>query len=94
MAEPKDQQHPQYRSDRDRVNQLLGEAVSDYGLAELGRLLIRYQGFPGARDIQGDLQKVLHRWGLTQETLFAQTRALHQRGEVYQNLGRNREDWS
>jgi hypothetical protein len=89
-----DQQHPQYRSDRAVVNRLLAEAVSDYGLAELGRLLIRYKNFPGARDIQTDLGKVLKHWGLTEETLYERTRAIHAQGQVYRDVGRNREDWS
>ncbi|MFM7472154.1 MAG: DUF3288 family protein, partial [Nodosilinea sp.] len=58
------------------------------------RLIIRYDGFPGARDIQSDLQKALSRWQLTEAELFAQTRAIHQQGEVYKGLGRGREDWS
>ncbi len=89
-----DQQHPQYRKDRAIVTQLLEEAVSDYGLAELGRLLIRYEGFPGARDIQADLHKAMERWGYTRDSLFETTRALHSQGNIYKNLGRNREDWS
>lgn len=89
-----DQQHPQYQKDREVVTRLLGEAVSDYGLAELGRLLIRYEGFPGARDIQADLHQAMERWGHTRESLFEATRALHAQGNLYKNLGRNREDWS
>ncbi|MFM7324609.1 MAG: DUF3288 family protein [Nodosilinea sp.] len=89
-----DQQHPQYKDDRQLVNQLLMGEASDYHLAELARLMIRYDGFPGARDIQSDLQKALARWQLTEAELFAKTRAIHQRGDVYRGLGRGREDWS
>ncbi|MDA0672278.1 MAG: DUF3288 family protein [Cyanobacteria bacterium] len=94
MADTKDQQHPQYKGDRAIVNRLLGEAVSDHGLAELGRLLIRYKNFPGARDIQADLHKLLNHWGLTEAGLYERTRAIHAQGQVYRDLGRNREDWS
>ncbi|HIK43579.1 MAG TPA: DUF3288 family protein [Leptolyngbyaceae cyanobacterium M65_K2018_010] len=90
----KDQQHPQYSTDRQVVNQLLAGEATDYNLAELARLLIRYEGFPGARDIQADLVKALNRWQLTANELFEKTRAIHQRGEVYKGLGRGREDWS
>ncbi len=90
----KDQQHPQYSADRQVVNQLLAGEASDYNLVELARLIIRYQGFPGARDIQADLQKALTRWQLTEAALFAKTRAIHQQGEIYKGLGRGREDWS
>ncbi|NJL45492.1 MAG: DUF3288 family protein [Leptolyngbyaceae cyanobacterium SM2_3_12] len=91
---PKDQQHPQYKIDRQVVNQLLMGEATDYNLAELARLMIRYEGFPGARDIQVDLKKALERWQLTEAALFAKTRAIHQQGEVYKGLGRGREDWS
>lgn len=94
MAEAKEQQHPQYKADRDVVNQLLAGEATDYNLVELARLVIRYEGFPGARDIQNDLKKALNRWQLTEETLFAKTRSIHQQGDVYKGLGRGREDWS
>jgi len=94
MADQKDQVHPQYQGDRAIVNHLLSSEPSDYTLAELGRLRIRYQGFPGARDIQADLDKVLKTWNLTEAQLYEKTQAIHAKGGVYQNLGRNREDWS
>ncbi|MFQ4140061.1 DUF3288 family protein [Nodosilinea sp. PGN35] len=90
----KDQQHPQYKTDRQVVNQLLAGEATDYNLVELARLTIRYDGFPGARDIQTDLKKALNRWQLTEAELFEKTRAIHQQGEVYKGLGRGREDWS
>lgn len=94
MADVKEQQHPQYKTDRDVVNQLLAGEATDYNLVELARLMVRYDGFPGARDIQADLQKAMARWQLTEETLLAKTRAIHQQGDVYRGLGRGREDWS
>ena len=94
MSEDTDQEHPQYKSDRAVVNQLLQGEVTDYNLSELARLTIRYKGFPGARDIQRDLDKALKKTGLTEEELYEKTRALHAQGGIYQNLGRNREDWS
>ncbi|WP_035991086.1 DUF3288 family protein [Leptolyngbya sp. KIOST-1] len=90
----KDQQHPQYKTDRQVVSQLLVGEATDYNLVELARLMIRYDGFPGARDIQADLKKALGRWQLTESELFEKTRAIHQQGEVYKGLGRGREDWS
>ena len=94
MANTKEQQHPQYKADRDVVNQLVAGEATDYNLVELARLMIRYEGFPGARDIQTDLKKALSRWQLTESALFAKTRAIHQQGDVYKGLGRGREDWS
>jgi len=90
----KDQQHPQYKTDRQVVSQLLADEATDYNLAELARLITRYEGFPGARDIQADLKKALNRWQLSEDELFEKTRAIHQQGEVYKGLGRGREDWS
>ena len=90
----KDQKHPQYKVDRQVVNQLLAGEPTDYNLVELARLIIRYTGFPGARDIQADLQKALTRWQLSESELFEKTRTIHQRGDIYKGLGRGREDWS
>jgi hypothetical protein len=94
MSEKTDQEHPQYRGDRAIVNQLVNGEATDYNLAELARLIIRYKGFQGARDIQRDLDKALKKMGLTEDELYEKTRALHAQGGIYHNLGRNREDWS
>ncbi len=97
MAEQqqRDQQHPQAATDRQIVNSLLTGEPTDYNLAELGRLRIRYQGFPGARDIQADLEKVLQKWGLTEATLHEKTRQIHA-NQIYREVRgrRNDEDWS
>jgi Protein of unknown function (DUF3288) len=93
-SSPKDQQHPQWESDRQAVNALLTGEPNEYNLAELARLRIRYRGFPGARDIQTDLEKILKQWQMTEEALFAQTRQIHQVAQVYRGRGSRREDWS
>jgi hypothetical protein len=91
----KDQQHPLYNRDRPLINILLSQEPTDYNLAELARMRIRYQGFPGARDIQQDLDKVLQRWGLTEAELFAKTREIHQVGGIYKSRGKKEEeDWN
>jgi hypothetical protein len=92
--QPKDQQHPQWESDRQVANTLLAGEPSDYNLAELARLRIRYRGFPGARDIQADMEKVLNRWQITEEELFAKTRQIHQTSQIYRGRSNQREDWS
>jgi hypothetical protein len=94
MAELKDQEHPQYFSDRQIVNTLLQAEPSDRNLADLARLCIRYQGFPGARDIQSDLLKVLARWKLTQEELYAKTREIHSATRVFSSHNDGRDDWA
>jgi hypothetical protein len=90
----KDQQHPLYVGDRQIVQSLLKDQPTDLNLAELARLRIRYRGFPGARDIQTDLDTVMQQWQLTEEELFAQTRQLHQAAQVYRGRAPQREDWS
>lgn len=92
--ETKDQQHPLYRRDRAIVDRLQTDPVSDYNLAELARLRIRYRGFPGARDIQSDLNAVMQRWNLTEATLYEKTRQIHATSSIYQNAVRDAEDWS
>ncbi|MDA0727783.1 MAG: DUF3288 family protein [Cyanobacteria bacterium] len=71
------QSHPLYGTERDLVDRLLAtEAPADADLVELGRLLMRYEGFPGALDLQEDLQKTLRLWGLSREQLHQRTRAI------------------
>ncbi|MEO0409026.1 MAG: DUF3288 family protein [Cyanobacteria bacterium P01_A01_bin.135] len=95
MADKQDQQHPQYSRDRDIVSALKQQKTpSEHNLAELARLYIRYQDFPGARDIQSDLAQLLKTWQLTEGSLFEQTRRIHQQGQVYRNVSAKREDWS
>lgn len=88
-----DQKHPLYATDRELVNQLLSASPTDRNLADLARLTIRYQDFPGARDIQRDLTKLIQQWDYTTETLFAFTRLLHDRERVYSTQS-DRDDWA
>ncbi len=91
----KDQQHPLYNRDRPLIDILLAQDATDYNLSELARLKIRYQGFPGARDIQSNIHKVLQRWGLTEAELFEKTRQLHDMGGIYKSRGKKDEqDWN
>ncbi|KYC43538.1 hypothetical protein WA1_10780 [Scytonema hofmannii PCC 7110] len=95
IAGNKEQQHPLYNRDRLIVDTLLTQEATDYNLAELARLRIRYQGFPGARDIQRDLNQILQQWDLTEEQLFEKTRQLHSLGGIYKSRGkREEEDWN
>lgn len=95
MAETnKDQEHPLWHSDRQIVNTLLSDEPTDYNLCELARLKIRYNGFPGARDIQKDLETVLQQWQLTEDELYEKTRQLHQNTHIYKGRNNPKEDWS
>ena len=94
-SDRREQQHPLYGSDRQIVNTILAGEPTDLNLAELARLKIRYRGFPGARDIQKDLDKTLANWQLTEEQLFDKTRELHNSMRLYTVRGRREtEDWS
>lgn len=90
----KDQQHPQWSRDRQVADRLLREDADDLNLAELARLKIRYQGFPGGRDIQKDLDKVMQRWSLTEAELFAKTREIHNSQQIYNVRSNKKEDWT
>ncbi len=95
MTEPtKDQAHPRYAADRQVLNQILSEPPTDYYLAELARLNIRYQGFPGGRDIQNDIQKVLKKWQISEAELLQKTREIHAQGGIYTVRSNKREDWT
>jgi hypothetical protein len=88
-----EQKHPQYQKDRAIVNHLLNAEGTNFNLLELARLKIRYRGFPGARDIQEDLEKTLQRWNLTEETLFTATREIYAQGQVDRSRNQEQEDW-
>ncbi|MEB3334941.1 MAG: DUF3288 family protein [Cyanobacteriota bacterium] len=80
-AATRGQSHPLYSADRTTVDRLLAaEAPLDGDLVDAARLLTRYDGFPGAFDLQDDLGRALRHWGLTRETLQARTRAIWQGG--------------
>ena len=92
-----DQKHPQNKKDRITVDHLLEVQSNpdDRELVELARLIIRYRDFPGARDIQTDLQTVLDTWQLTQEQLYAKTRTIHAAGTVYRRTPTGeQQDWT
>ncbi|MEL7034751.1 MAG: DUF3288 family protein [Cyanobacteria bacterium J06592_8] len=88
-----DQKHPQYNRDRAIVDNLIKGDQTEKNLAELARLKIRYQGFPGARDIQRNLDEIMQSWQLNEETLFEKTRQIHAKGRVYKSGNEEQEDW-
>ncbi|GFE68576.1 DUF3288 family protein [Chroococcus sp. FPU101] len=98
MPTPKqtqDQKHPLEKQDREIVNRLLQEEPTDYNLAEFARLRIRYQNFPGARETQKDLDRLLNLWQLTEAALFEKTRQIHLKAQVYKKRGdESQQDWS
>ena len=90
-----DQKHPQYSKDRTLLTSIIKEGTqTDLNLVEVARLRIRYDGFPGARDIQQDLDRMLKTWNLSEEQLFEKTRKLHASGDAYKESFSNRDDWA
>jgi hypothetical protein len=76
-----DQSHPLYATDRNVVDRLLAaEVPADDHLVDAARLLMRYEGFPGAHDLSADLAKTLRLWGLSREELHRRTRAIWEAG--------------
>jgi len=72
-----DQTHPLYATDRDAIDRLLAvEAPADAHLVDAARLLMRYEGFPGAPDLKDDLAKALRLWGLSRDQLHLRTRQI------------------
>ncbi len=93
----KQQNHPQEKKDRETINQIMqGGAEDPVSLAELARLRIRYQGFPGALAIKDSLDQLLKKWGLTEAELFAKTRQIHSNERIYQVRSKfqEQEDWT
>jgi hypothetical protein len=92
------QRHPQEKIDRVIVDRLLeSDPQEPMAMAELARLRIRYNGFPGAADIQANLDRLLIEWHLTEDQLFAKTRELHNSEQIYQVKARKyqeQEDWN
>ena len=71
------QTHPLYEADREVADRLLAaESPTDADLVDAARLLMRYEGFPGADDIKDDLAKAVRLWGLDRDGLHERTRAI------------------
>jgi hypothetical protein len=72
-----EQSHPLHARDREVVDRLLAvEIPADEHLVDAARLLMRYQGFPGADDLRDDLQRVLRLWKLDRDALHERTRSV------------------
>ena len=75
------QNHPLYATDREMVNRLIAiKNPAQEDLIDLARLFMRYDSFPGAKDIQMDKVKILKIWGITREELNKNTRNIWAKG--------------
>lgn len=76
-----DQQHPLYAVDRNTVDRLLAATQpGQQDIVDCARLITRYEAFPGASDIKGDLSHCLRSWNLTRAELNASARTIWQSG--------------
>ena len=77
----KEQNHPLYLADRDHVDRLLAiDSPGDNDLVDLARLIIRYDDFPGASDLQEDMKKILKHWKLDLPQLNQLTLEIWEKG--------------
>lgn len=93
MTEIPEQKHPREKEDHAIIEQMFQEDITDYNLAELARLRIRYKSFPGAKSLQRDMDDLLAKWDLTEELLFEKTRKIHQQRKVYRPADKEEENW-
>tara|TARA_B100001250_G_scaffold326730_1_gene290777 strand:- start:241 stop:552 length:312 start_codon:yes stop_codon:yes gene_type:complete len=71
------QNHPLYSTDRDNLDRLCTvDSPASIDFVELARLLIRYQDFKGADDLNSDMEKLLKKWSLNREKLEEITRKI------------------
>ena len=72
-----EQNHPLHSSDRLTVDRLLAvQQPADEHLVDAARLLMRFEGFPGAQDIRDDLARLLRLLNLDRDGLHQRTRAI------------------
>tara|TARA_B100000427_G_scaffold107847_1_gene89475 strand:- start:7 stop:318 length:312 start_codon:yes stop_codon:yes gene_type:complete len=75
------QNHPLYSIDRQNLDRLIGiDSPNTIDFVELARLLIRYQDFKGADDLNSDMQKLLKKWNINREKLEEITRKIWSEG--------------
>tara|TARA_Y100001968_G_scaffold6392_1_gene5491 strand:- start:3 stop:314 length:312 start_codon:yes stop_codon:yes gene_type:complete len=75
------QNHPLYLTDRENLDRLCSrDSPTSNDFVELARLLIRYQDFSNAADLNSDMEKLLKKWGMNREKLEVITRKLWSEG--------------
>ena len=75
------QNHPLYSTDRDNLDRLSAiDKPAAIDFVDLARLLIRYQDFKGAEDLNSDMEKILKKWNINRFKLEEVTRKLWSEG--------------
>ena len=71
------QNHPLYSTDRENLDRLCAiDSPASIDFVELARLLIRYQDFKDAEDLNLDMNKLLKKWNINREELEVITRKI------------------
>ena len=75
------QNHPLYSTDRENLDRLCSiDSPASVDFIELARLIIRYQDFIGAEDLNSDMEKLLKKWCITRDSLEEITRKIWSEG--------------
>ena len=75
------QNHPLYSTDRENLDRLCGiDSPASIDFVELARLIIRYQDFKGAEDLNSDMEKLLKKWSINRSSLEEITRKIWSEG--------------
>ena len=75
------QNHPLYSTDRENLDRLCSiDSPTSDNYVELARLIIRYQDFIGAEDLNADMDKLLKKWSIKRNELEEITRKIWSEG--------------
>ena len=75
------QNHPLYPTDRENLDRLCSiDNPTSANFVELARLIIRYQDFGGAQDLNSDMEKLLKKWSINRNELEKITRKIWSKG--------------
>ncbi len=75
------QNHPLYSTDRENLDRLFAvDSPASIDFVELSRLIIRYQDFTGAEDLNADMEKILKKWKINRDDLEEKTRKIWAEG--------------
>ena len=72
-----EQINPLHDTDKEIIDSLIVKiSPEDFDLINLARLINRYEGFQGEKDLKNDLEKILKFWKISKNELFSKTRHL------------------
>ena len=75
------QNHPLYSTDREKLDRLCAtDTPTSNDYVDLARLIIRYQDFIGADDLNSDMEKILKKWSISRDKLEEITRKIWSEG--------------